>query len=277
MFGYVTVNKPELKMKEYDRYRAYYCGLCNVLQQRHGIAGQMTLTYDMTFLVILLSSLYEPEIACKKKRCMVHPVKKHTFFTNEITAYAADMNVALAYHHFRDDWQDEKKINGLAGIAILRKKYGRIEKQYPRQCEVIESSLKQLQEYEEKGEKSLDLVSGCFGTLMAELLVYKKDAWEETLRRLGFFLGKYIYLIDAYMDLEDDLKNESYNPLIDYKDRTDYEEFCHEILKMMISESAACFEMLPCVEDAEILRNILYGGVWTRYYAKKGKKEITVQ
>lgn len=274
MFGYVTVNKPELKIREYNRYHAYYCGLCHTLKERNGFLGQMTLTYDMTFLVVLLSSLYEPDTVSIQEHCIVHPVKKHDLLLNEVSLYAADMNIALAYHNFLDDWNDEKSIKGIAGATVLKKKYFVIEKRYPRQCSVIISSLKKLQQFEETGEKSLDLVSGCFGTLMAELFVYKQDRWEEHLRKMGFFLGKYIYLIDAYFDLETDIKNKSYNPLIYYKNQENYEEFCFEMLTMMISESANEFEKLPCVEDVEILRNIFYGGVWCKYNAEIQKKGI---
>lgn len=273
MFGYVTVNKQELKIKEYNRYHAYYCGLCHTLKARHGLLGQMTLTYDMTFLVLLLTSLYEPDIISAQKHCIVHPVKKHDLLMNEISDYAADMNIALAYHNFLDDWYDEKNINGLAGAVVLKKKYLAIEKRYSRQCRKIASSLKKLQQYELEDEKSLDLVSGCFGTLMAELFVFKQDIWEEILRKLGFFLGKYIYLIDAYFDLEKDMKNKVYNPLIFYRNRADYEDFCYEMLTLMISETANEFEKLPCVEDVEILRNILYGGVWSKYNVERQKKE----
>lgn len=273
MFGYVTVNKQELRIREYNRYHAYYCGLCHTLKARHGLSGQMTLTYDMTFLVLLLTSLYEPDTVSGQKHCIVHPVKKHGLLMNEISTYAADMNIALAYHNFLDDWYDEKKINGLAGAVVLKKKYLAIEERYSRQCRVIESSLKKLQQYEAEAERSLDLVSGCFGTLMAELFVFKQDIWEEILRKLGFFLGKYIYLIDAYFDLEKDMKNKTYNPLIFYRNRADYEDFCYEMLTLMISETAREFEKLPCVEDVEILRNILYGGVWSKYNTERQKKE----
>lgn len=273
MFGYVTINKPELKIKDYNRYHAYYCGLCHTLKERHGLLGQMTLTYDMTFLVVLLTSLYESNTVHMQKHCVVHPVKKHDLLLNDISTYAADMNVALAYHHFLDDWNDEKKINGLAGFAVLKRKYFTIQKRYPRQCRVIASSLKKLAQLESENEKSLDLVSGCFGTLMSELLIFKEDIWKENLRKIGFFLGKYIYLMDAYFDLEEDIKNKSYNPLIFYKNRADYEEFCHEMLTLMISEVANEFEKLPCVTDVEILRNILYGGVWSKYNTKKQKIE----
>ena len=86
MFGYVNINKPELKIKDFERYHSYYCGLCRTLKKRHGRSGQITLTYDMTFLIILLTSLYEPETVVEKHGCVIHPVKKHTMRMNEVTA-----------------------------------------------------------------------------------------------------------------------------------------------------------------------------------------------
>ena len=135
MFGYVMINKPELKIKEYERYHAYYCGLCRTIKKEYGIFGQFTLTYDMTFLIVLLTALYEEQPDHQKHHCMVHPVKKHSMLTNEITQYAAAMNIALSYHHFKDDWEDEKSIKGLSGARLVKRKYKRIEKKYPRQID----------------------------------------------------------------------------------------------------------------------------------------------
>ena len=115
---------------------------------------------------------------------------------------------------------------------------------------------------------------------MAELFLYRQDQWEPTLRRMGFYLGKFIYLMDAYEDLEEDLKKGRYNPLRELKDREDYEQTCEKILKLMMAEASRAFERLPILKDAEILRNILYAGVWTRYgqlrYGKKGTQQEIV-
>lgn len=265
MFGYVTVNKPELKMKEYYRYRGYYCGLCKVLKERHGRVGQFTLTYDMTFLVILLTSLYEVKTESMEERCLAHPAKKHPVLTNVITEYAADMNIALTYHNLLDDWKDEKSVKGLAGSQLFRHKYKRIEEKYPRQCKVIEETLQKLQEYETNDSQQVDEVAGCFGELMAELFVYRKDEWEETLRKIGFYLGKFIYLMDAYEDVEKDIKNNSYNPLIEKSKSEDFDDTSQQMLVMMLAECTKQMELLPLVVDAELLRNIIYAGVWTRY------------
>lgn len=265
MFGYITICEPELKVKDLKKYKAYYCGLCRSLKERFGSIGQMTLTYDMTFIVLLLTSLYESETKLSEHRCKVHPVKKQNMFQNEIAEYAADMNVILAYYHMKDDWEDERKISGLAGLQALKSRCRKIMETYPRQCRVMEEELNALAELEKADSVDIDKTAGCFGRLMAELFIYKEDIWEDRLRRMGFFLGKFIYLMDAYEDLEKDLKAGNYNPLKESNKNTDYEARCGEMLCMMIAECSAQFEALPCVLEVDILRNILYDGVWTRY------------
>lgn len=273
MFGYITICKPELKVKDYYRYKAYYCGLCHSLREQFGSTGQMTLSYDMTFLVIFLGSLYEMEPKSSMCRCKVHPVKKQQILQNRITDYCADMNILLTYYHFLDDWQDEKSLPALFGARALKTKAKKVILRYPRQAKAIRSSLKKLASYEKRMETNLDLVAGSFGHLMEELFIWKQDEWEENLRRFGFFFGKFIYLMDAYEDLPEDLKKNRYNPLISLYNGDTYEETCLQILNMMMAECSLEFEKLPCLQDADLLRNILYAGVWTKYSQIQGKKE----
>ncbi len=273
MFGYITICEPELKVKDLRRYRAYYCGLCRSLKEKYGSVGQMTLTYDMTFIVILLNSLYQSELISSARRCKTHPVKKQEMLQSEITEYAADMNLILSYYHLKDDWQDEKKPGSLVGLHALGRKAKRIVRQYPRQCRVMQKELKALEYMEAVGSRNIDEAAGCFGRLMEEVLILHRDVWEEELRRIGFFLGKFIYILDAYEDLEKDERQGNYNPLKALSRETDYEERCRQILCMMIAESTAAFEKLPCLQDADILRNILYTGVWNRYNLIQEKKK----
>lgn len=273
MFGYVKVFKPEMKIKDFATYQAYYCGLCRVLKKKYGISGQMTLTYDMTFLTVLLTSLYECPTEKETCHCMLHPVAKKQILTNEITEYAADMNILLTYHHFVDDWKDEQQKKAMIGIRSFHGRYEKIKKQYPRKVAQIERYLRELSRMEKAEEKSLDKVSGVFGKLMAELVAYREDAWTEELREMGFYLGKFIYLMDAYDDLERDKKEHNYNPLIGISNEKNFEENCQIMLNMMMAECTEHFEKLPCVENSEILRNILYAGVWNRYEAIREKKK----
>lgn len=272
MFGYITVCEPELKVKDLKKYRAYYCGLCRTLKEDYGFMGQMTLTYDMTFAVILLSSLYETTTKHEEHRCKVHPAKRQHMLRNEITSYAAAMNVLLAYYHMEDDWQDDRKVSSLMTKSLIQGKAKKIIEKYPRQSEIIRKSLKELGECEHENSMDIDRAAGCFGRLMAELFVWKEDIWEKTLRKMGFYLGKFIYLMDAYEDLPEDRKKNRYNPLKELAKRPDYEAQMEQILRMMIAESTVRFEQLPCLVDVDILRNILYDGVWNHYNKIQMKK-----
>ena len=272
MFGYVTVCEPELKVKDLKKYRAYYCGLCRTLKEDYGFMVQMTLTYDMTFAVILLSSLYETTTKHEEHRCKVHPAKRQHMLQNEITSYAAAMNVLLAYYHMEDDWQDDRKVSSLMTKSLIQGKAKKIIEKSPRQSETIRKSLKELGECEHENSMDIDRAAGCFGRLMAELFVWKEDIWEKTLRKMGFYLGKFIYLMDAYEDLPEDRKKNRYNPLKELAKRPDYEAQMEQILRMMIAESTVRFEQLPCLVDVDILRNILYDGVWNHYNKIQMKK-----
>lgn len=269
MFGYVTIDKPELKVKEFYRYKAFYCGLCRTLKEEYGLRGRMTLTYDMTFLILLLTSLYESSTREYASHCPLHPVKKIPILQNEISQYGAKMNILLAYFNFEDDWKDDKSFLGLSGVHLFRKKAVQICKEYPRQAQAIKKQLRLLTMYEEQGIGDIDMAAGAFGALMEELFVYRRDMWEENLRKFGFYLGKFIYLMDAYDDLPEDSKTNSYNPLKQVKEAcksgAEYETQVHQMLLMMMGEATGAFEKLPCLQDGEILRNILYSGVWSKY------------
>lgn len=265
MFGYVVMNKPEIKFKDFDLYRSFYCGLCRELKDRYGISGQISLTYDMTFVVILLSALYEPPTRKGTTRCIIHPVRKQPVRRNAVTGYAADMNVLLTYHKCRDDWKDEKKAMALGYSKVLQGKVRKLDKKYPEKSRRIQELLKELSEMEKAGEHDIDKMSGCFGRIMEEIFAWKQDMWENSLRRMGFFLGKFIYLLDAYDDVEEDVKNKDYNPFAEKYTMEGFEGEVRQILMMMMAETCREFEKLPIIKYGDILRNILYSGVWCRF------------
>ncbi|MBQ8857347.1 MAG: hypothetical protein IJ024_04285 [Lachnospiraceae bacterium] len=273
MFGYIVVNKPEMKFREFDLYQSYYCGLCKSLKDRYGKRGQMTLSYDMTFLALLLTSLYESETVSGYRRCVAHPIEKHLYRQNEFTDYAADMNLLLSYEKCLDDWNDEHKTKKRMMAALLKSKNEEVYQRYPEKIDRICACMEQIHELEKNESRNIDEVSGAFGEIMAEIFAYRQDEWEETLRRMGFFFGKFIYLMDAYEDIEADLKQGTYNPLKDIYQRDDFEEQAQQVLLMMMAECSKSYERLPIVENTEILRNILYSGVWSRYDQVKAKRK----
>ncbi|MGN0507443.1 MAG: DUF5685 family protein [Lachnospiraceae bacterium] len=275
MFGYITVNKEKLKIREWNRYHAYYCGLCRSLKESAGQKGRMTLTYDMTFLAILLDSLYDCTRKEGQARCAVHPAKKYAYVQSEASNYAADMNILLCYDNLLDDWQDEKSVGAAAAARALRSAKRRIAKQYPRQAEAVEAYLKKLHETEQEQSPDLDRASGETGEMLAEVCVWREDEWQDELRELGFYLGKFIYLMDAYEDMEKDKKKGNYNPFLLVQGTEDTEELAKRVLTMMAAKTAEAFERLPIVDNAELLRNILYAGIWGKFEAvhiKRSKK-----
>lgn len=274
MFGYVVVNKPELKLKDFELYRSYYCGLCRDLKADYGFRGQMTLNYDLTFLAILLDGLYEDNTVVEECRCVVHPFTKHLTRRNEYTDYAADMNILLTYYQCLDDFKDEKNKKKKRFAKKLKSRAKKVMEKYPEKSKRIEDELKKLGAYESNGEENIDLTSGCFGRIMSELFLYKVDEWKDYLERMGFFLGKYIYILDAYCDYKKDLEKNMFNALKGVGNDT---ETIKSMLTLMMSECTKNYEMLPIVENNDILQNILYSGVWTGFEIGSVPKRDTDQ
>lgn len=269
MFGYVVVNQPELKFKEFDIYKGYYCGLCRSLRKRHGIVGQLTLTYDMTFLAILLSALYEPELTDETHRCIAHPAKKRRMITSRYTDYVADMNVLLSYYKAQDDWKDDRNVLKLAFSKMIKTK----SSDYKEKADAIASLLTELGTREKENETNIDIMAGIFGKIMALLFVPEKDQWSPSLERMGFFLGKFIYILDAYDDLEGDIKKNRYNPFKFICTEPGFDDRIKSMLTMMMAECSREFEILPIIENANLLRNILYAGVWSVYYKRVNERQ----
>lgn len=271
MFGYITANMQELTSERKERYQSMYCGLCSTLQKRYGLSGRVTLSYDTTFLLMLLSSLYEPEEINYKAHCIVHPTKLQPFTKNDISEYVADMNIALAYFKCMDDWNDDKSLTGLTQAKLLKKAYNDISEKYPRQCKAFEESLSNISRLEHENCENVDMAANQSGRMFAEMFVYKKDWWEPLLRSMGGALGRFVYFMDAYEDLPGDIRHKRYNPLGSLTKRSDYEGLMRESLTMLIAECTEAFELLPLQQDVDILRNILYSGVWAKYTAIQNK------
>ena len=216
MYGYIVVDQPELKFREFDKYRSYYCGLCDSLAEAHGLKGQISLSYDMTFLVILLTGLYEPETIYSEERCVTHPLRKHPVRRNVVSDYVADMNVLMTYYKCVDDWQDDRKLMKKLLASSLTNKVKRIEKAYSQKARIIKAALDRMSELENNNESNIDLLAEQFGIIMAQILCMKNDEWYDTLKVMGNSLGRFIYILDAYDDLLEDKKKGRYNALRTY-------------------------------------------------------------
>ena len=269
MFGYIAADQRTLSKEEKDRYKQYYCGLCHQLDEQYGGIGCATLTYDMTFLTMLLSALYDLEETRGSRHCVPHPVKQHPYVVTPATAYAADMNIILAYYKCLDDWNDSHNPAAREKSRQLEKYLPRIREANPDQCMAIADNMHRLGEMEKANELNPDLPANCFGELIGALFVWRRDAYAGTLWRMGAALGRFIYLLDAVNDLKADIKKQRYNPLVGQLE-TDFTS----VLTFMMAECTAEFEKLPIGQDIHILQNHLYSGVWLRYRVRKKRTDV---
>ncbi len=273
MFGYIVTYPDALPEARQQRFKAMYCGLCRTLRKRHGFLTTTTLSYDLTFLALLLNALYEPGELTKRERCVANPAKQHDYVSTPVMDYVADMNIALAYHKCRDDWHDDKNPLSAGEAALLRRAYRTVEKAYPRRCAAIEDWLRQIHQWEKDNVLEIDLPVNATGRMLAELFVWpEQDMFTDDLRAIGDGLGRFVYFMDAYDDLPKDMRRGSYNPLKPLSDREDYEPLCKAALMAMIADAADAFERLPILLDADIIRNVLYSGVWSKYAFLQNKR-----
>ena len=268
MFGYVTANWKELSKEQKDRYGSIYCGICRQIRDRSGQLARISLSYDMAFLAALLMSLYEPKERFGKNACLIHPVSKRSWVDNDYIRYCADMNVALGYYNALDDWQDDGKHGAKMLAEILGKHLPDIEDRYPRQCGAIRNCIGQLSALERENCANPDEPAACFGQLMGELLVYEEDLWAPGLRQMGNALGRFIYLLDAALDYQKDMKKGKYNPYIAMGLGEDWKRW-EEYLVLTMGRCTDFYERLPLVQDKALLDNILYSGVWVNYRGKR--------
>ena len=266
MFGYVRINKMDLTFREFDVYKGYYCGLCKYLKQNHGEISRLSLNYDITFLILLLTSVYRPKSTITQEVCIANPIKKKARIVNEITEYAASMNVLLTYYKLEDNLHDDKGIKDILAYNIYKGKLKKAYAKYPEKADYIKNQLLVLQNLEENNSTDIDAVSNTFGNLMGEIFAYKNDKYEHDLRIIGFNIGKYIYMLDAYEDLDKDIKKGRYNPFIEYANKKEeLRKRVDKLISISLGHLAQSIDNLHIKFNINIIENIIYSGVYLRY------------
>ena len=279
MFGYVRINKMDLTFREYENYKGYYCGLCKYLKENHGEISRIGLNYDITFLIVILSAIYKPKTNIFEEVCLVSPFKRKKKLINDITEYAASMNILLTYYKLEDNLLDDKGVKDILAYNLYKSKLKIAHEKYPHKSKIIKEQIKLLNELEKNKEYNIDKVSNTFGELMGEIFAYKKDKYEDDLRRIGFNIGKYIYILDAYEDLNEDYKKGRYNPFMEYiNKREELKIRVDRLISISLGLLASSIDRLNLQVNRGIIENIVYSGVYLRYknILEKGC-EINVQ
>ncbi|MDR3593264.1 DUF5685 family protein [Clostridium sp.] len=283
MFGYVTPLKAEMKIKDWARFKCYYCGLCCHIKKEFGNIPRMSLNYDMTFLGLLLDALNPEEIKVLKHRCVLHPTEKKTVIANnKALSYAAAMNISLFYYKLLDDVQDDKNIKSTL-LSMLLLPYKR---KFSSSITVINDSISQYLNKlsileNSKSFSSIDEIcdpfSSLVGIIMRDYPYELNDDCPElrnTLYNLGYSIGKWIYLIDALDDLKSDIEKKKFNPLafLYNKESLSYDEFIELIKPKMEFTILNCgytcrenLEKLNLARNKDILYNIIELGLMDKY------------
>ena len=275
MFGFVVADAGALSEKEKERYRAVYCGLCLALRDRYGQLSRACLTYDLTFFVLLCNSLHEPAETQGASHCMMHPTPAapRPWARSAWTDYAADLSVALAYHKVLDDVADDGDLKARAAERLLAGAYEQARTRIPEQCAEIERTMAVIRAIEQGGAADdPDAAAHEFGRMLGRLFARDQGFWTAAMEELGCGLGRFIYLMDAAVDFDDDAASGSYNPFVALGSDA---EAVRATLALAAADAAAPYERLPLVQDAHLMDSILYSGVWAKYnkIQKKRKEE----
>ncbi len=270
MFGYVRPCAEELKVKEFERFRACYCGLCHELGREYGIPGRSILNYDFVFLTMLLWGGRE---TCDYtfRRCLPGLFRRRCVCQRaQPLTVSAGYSVILAYWKARDNEDDSRGAKRLAARAVrlfLTRGYKKAAGKYPDFDKSVSSRLAELRELERDGERSLDRSADKFAALLASASDAAEESCRQPLKSLLYHVGRIIYIADAWADLESDLKDRRYNPVAARFSLTspqapeEIRESVRETLMGSVSLAVAAFNLLPVSYWTPVTENIVAVGI----------------
>lgn len=264
MLGYVKVNKDELRVREYNVYKSYYCGLCKTLKSEYGYFSRFVLNYDSVFLALLLSSVIGDDYDCKNEICIAHPTKKTPIMVkNKSLTYSAAAMVILVLLKLEDDIRDEKSIKALTIYLLLTNAKRKLKKNYHTLYKNCRATINKLSDLEKNNCSDIDKLSDCFANLLGKLFVPDFITDENKMRilsHIGYILGRFIYIIDAYEDMEKDKKKKNFNPFLLLQNPPE-KNVLFDALTFDLSSLANAYELLDLKVNKPILDNIIYLGL----------------
>lgn len=289
MFGYIIPFKPELRIKEYNVFRAYYCGICMSIKNNFGNLPRASLNYDMTFLALLIDGLTEDKGEASLQGCITHPIKKRPILKeNNSVYYAASMNVALTYYKILDDAHDDNSLKSKFMLKLLSPYNKKFNDKTKYINNIIKENLSKLSKAEDnKDFNSIDEIADYFSIIVGKIFeLYPYNLYNDTIDKrellynFGYTLGKWIYLVDALDDLKEDMEKNKFNPIsyLYNKDNLPYKEFRESIIERIefniLSCASNCNDILSKLEfkkNKSIIENIVSLGMMDKYLKVKNE------
>ncbi len=270
MFGYVLPEKPHLYFKDFDLYRGLYCGLCKSIGSHFGQIPRLTINYDVTFLSLLLHSFEGIDVKIEQEHCILHPIRKRPVASDDpLTEKLAAVNLLLSWHKLRDDVLDEKKLVAKMGCSALKRAYRAAKKALPRADEIIAEQYEKLRSLEKAGEESPERAADTFAEMMRRLCKELASKEDENLFDLAYLVGKWVYLIDALDDLQEDFAKNNYNPFLkaypNFENKAAFLKENKEELGFLFTGTLTAmresFSKIPFGFNTDLLENILFRGL----------------
>lgn len=214
MFGYVRADKPYLYMKDDVLYRAMYCGVCKGIGQVCGQSARMGLSYDATFLSVLMHNILGQDVKIEKQHCLTHCIRSRQMAdADELTRQIGAFNTALVYYKYTDDIMDGDR--GRGKRLWFKKGFKRMKKAYPEIERIVRENLEKQEQAEREKTDSVDRAADATAKMLADFSAYALgEKSTGNTRNLFYAIGKWIYLIDALDDYDKDLKKGAYNPFV---------------------------------------------------------------
>ncbi len=267
MFGYLLPYKPEMKVREFECYRAVYCGLCKQLSKDYGFLPRMFLNYDMLLLTLLADGLSGQGGNPVLQRCIANPKKRCMLSDTFGLQLGADCTILASWYKLLDDKQDESWAKGTAaaaGEALLKKAFEKAACRHPEIDKVMQTASRQQQHLEQQGSKSYDQAADPTAQMTAAMFkaCSHDPAQQRLLFRMGLFIGKIIYYLDAAEDYPKDKEKQRYNVFL--QNQLSFEqgvEAAKAQCSMAAAEAARCYQQLQLKLNKPIWDNILYLGI----------------
>lgn len=268
MFGYVLPQKSEMKVKDFENYRAYYCGVCKQLQMSYGFVSRFFLNYDLVFLAVITDALSGEQPCVQCNGCFANPLAKRcTFYSTKGLHLASDGLVMLTYHKLCDNLVDEgffKRIGYSVAKPFIRHLYKKAAAKHPQVDALLTQQMQLDQQMAEKKVDNVDVACDPSAKMCSALfaLAAQDEAQERILSRLGLFAGQVIYLLDAAEDYPEDKAKGRYNVFVQAGlTHQQAIELTKTRCNMAAGEIARCYNLLGLQQYKPILDNIFFLGV----------------
>ena len=285
MFGYVLPDKPNMFMKDYALYRSFYCGMCKQIKRCHkSNLLRLSVNYDVTFINVFLHGVTGCPMAFREERCILNPFKKKcVLIEDEVSVACVYLNTLLADFKARDDLHDRPSPLKRLLRSLFKGKVKKAGKELPEVAQALDKAYLEQAEVEKEENCSFDQAATPFARCMQEIFrLLTKDKYTEDIGDVGFYLAKYVYLLDAVDDFEKDVKKGEFNPFKEWKDcRTKaelmekHEKELREILDGLLYLVKDAYARIAVFGTEAIITNTLWFGLAARANAvfdKENKK-----